>query len=220
MYKPEIPKTILQKYKVYSGKKVPHFFMYAKNKTTKQVEELGECNIDRITNVVKSNRIVFKDLLGKYSYKMLMNNPDVDCKTDKANEILELYRELESTNLRKLSHVDFSILDIDEKKRALLQIEFDTNKQRKMFVDIIGESKEYITDVLVKLLQDDINKDTLWRLFGEVIYSNLERNLKGTKICCKCNTRFTINNNKMKYCESCAKKEKNEKNKQYYRNVV
>ena len=205
---------------MYSGKKVPHFFMYAKNKTTKQVEELGECNIDRITNVVKSNRIVFKDLLGKYSYKMLMNNPDVDCKTDKANEILELYRELESTNLRKLSHVDFSILDIDEKKRALLQIEFDTNKQRKMFVDIIGESKEYITDVLVKLLQDDVNKDTLWRLFGEVIYSNLERNLKGTKICCKCNTRFTINNNKMKYCESCAKKEKNEKNKQYYRNVV
>lgn len=220
LYKPEIPKNILQKYKVYSGKKVPHFFMYAKNKTTKQVEELGECNIDRITNVVKSNRIVFKDLLGKYSYKMLMSNPDIDCKTDKADEILELYRELESTNLRKLSHVDFSILDIDEKKRALLQIEFDTNKQRKMFVDIIGESKEYITDVLVKLLQDDVNKDTLWRLFGEVIYSNLERNLKGTKICCKCNTRFTINNNKMKYCESCAKKEKNEKNKQYYRNVV
>lgn len=166
--------------------------MYAKNKTLKQVEELGECNIDRITNVVKSNRIVFKDLLGKYSYKMLMNNPDVDCKTDKANEILELYRELESTNLRKLSHVDFSILDIDEKKRALLQIEFDTNKQRKMFVDIIGESKEYIADVLVKLLQDDVNKDTLWRLFGDVIYSNLEINLKNTKICKCCSKRYEV----------------------------
>ena len=220
LYKPEIPKNILQKYKVYSGKKVPHFFMYAKNKTTKQVEELGQCNIDRISNVVKSNRIVFKDILGKYSYKMLMSNPDTDCKNDKAHEILELYRELENTNLRKLSHVDFSILDIDEKKRALLQIEFDTNKQRSMFIDIIGEPKEYITDVLVKLLQDDVNKDTLWRLFGEVIYKNLEKNLKGTKICCKCNIRFTSNNNKMKYCESCAKKEKNEKNKQYYRNVV
>ena len=217
LYKPEIPKTILQKYKVYSGKKVPHFFMYAKNKTTKQVEELGQCNIDRITNVVKSNRIVFKDLLGKYSYKMLMSNPDVDCKTDKANEILELYRELENTNLRKLSHVDFSILDIDEKKRALLQIEFDTNKQRKMFVDIIGESKEYITDVLVKLLQDDVNKDTLWRLFGEVIYSNLERNLQGTKICKKCGCRFYTESKKMneKYCKDCSKKVKNEQNKRY-----
>ena len=209
LYKPEIPKTILQKYKVYSGKKVPHFFMYAKNKTSKQVEELGECNIDRISNVVKSNRIVFKDLLGKYSYKILMTNSDVDCKTDKANEILELYRELENTNLRKLSHVDFSILDIDEKKRALLQIEFDTNKQRKMFVDIIGESKEYITDVLVKLLQDDVNKDTLWRLFGEVIYSNLERNLKGTKICKNCGKRFEYDTDSRKSpanCQECTHK--------------
>lgn len=209
LYKPEIPKNILQKYKVYSGKKVPHFFMYAKNKTTKQVEELGQCNIDRITNVVKSNRIVFKDLLGKYSYKMLMNNPDVDCKTDKSNEILELYRELENTNLRKLSHVDFSVLDIDEKKRALLQLEFDTNKQRSMFIDIIGESKEYITDVLVKLLQDDVNKDTLWRLFGEVIYCNLEKNLKNTKICQCCKQRFEYIQKKGKppvYCDECSSK--------------
>ena len=215
LYKPEIPKNILQKYKVYSGKKVPHFFMYAKNKTTKQVEELGQCNIDRITNVVKSNRIVFKDLLGKYSYKMLMSNPDVDCKTDKANEILKLYRELENTNLRKLSHVDFSVLDIDEKKRTLLQLEFDTNKQRSMFMDIIGESKEYITDVLVKLLQDDVNKDTFWRLFGEVIYNNLVRNLKGTKICCKCNNRFIPNNNKMKYCEKCSYEKQLELSRKY-----
>ena len=183
--------------------------MYAKNKTTKQVEELGQCNIDRITNVVKSNRIVFKDLLGKYSYKMLMSNPDVDCKTDKANEILELYRELENTNLRKLSHVDFSVLDIDEKKRALLQLEFDTNKQRNMFIDIISESKEYITDVLVKLLQDDVNKDTLWRLFGEVIYRNLEKNLKDTKICQCCKQRFEYITKKGKppvYCDECSSK--------------
>lgn len=207
LYKPEIPKGILQKYKMYSGKKVPHFFIYAKNKTLKQVEEIGQCNIDRISNVVKSNRIVFKDLLGKYSYKMLMSNPDVDCKTDKSNEILELYRELENANLRKLSHVDFSILDIDEKKRAMLQIEFDTNKQRDIFLDIVGESKEYIADVLVKLLQDDVNKDTLWRLFGDVIYSNLEHNLKGTKICCKCNTRFEATNNRAKFCDKCSKEE-------------
>lgn len=183
--------------------------MYAKNKTTKQVEELGQCNIDRITNVVKSNRIVFKDLLGKYSYKMLMSNPDVDCKTDKANEILELYRELENTNLRKLSHIDFSVLDIDEKKRVLLQLEFDTNKQRSMFMDIIGESKEYITDVLVKLLQDDINKDTLWRVFGEVIYRNIEKNLKGTKLCKCCGSRYEYDMSAKRLssnCPNCARK--------------
>ena len=86
-----------------------------------------------------------------------------------------------------------------------------------MFVDIIGESKEYITDVLVKLLQDDVNKDTLWRLFGEVIYSNLERNLQGTKICKKCGCRFYTESKKMneKYCKDCSKKVKNEQNKRY-----
>lgn len=209
LYKPEIPKYILQKYKIYSGKKVPHFFIYAKNKTNKQVENIGQCNIDRITSVVKSNCIVFKNLLGKYSYKALMNNPDIDCKNEKANEILELYREIENTNLRRLSHVDFSILDIDEKKHMLLQIEFDTNKQRNMFVNIIGESKEYITDVLVKSLQNDINKDTLWRLFGDVIYNNIEHNLNNTKICKCCKQRFEYVSKKGKpplYCNDCASK--------------
>lgn len=77
---------------------------------------------------------------------------------------------------------------------------------------------EYISDVLVKALQDDVNKDTLWRLFGNIIYSNIERNLSGTKICCKCHERFIQNNNKMKMCQKCAKIEKNEQNKRYYRN--
>ena len=183
LYKPTISNDVLKNYKLYSGKKVPHFFMYAKGKKENLVEELGKCNIDRITTIVKSNKIVFKDLLGKYSYKTLMSNSDIDIKTDEAQRIVELYRQVEETNLRKLSHVDFSALDVDEKKSAMLQVEFDSNKQRDIFVDIIGESKEYISDVLVKSLQDDINKDTLWRLFGDVIYKNIKNNLTGTKIC-------------------------------------
>ncbi len=226
LYKPEIPKDILQKYKIYSGKKVPHFFIYAKNKIPKQVEKIGQCNIDRISDVVKSNRIVFKNLLGKYSYKVLMTNPDVDCCSDKAKEILELYRELENTNLRRLSHIDFSILDTYEKKRVLLQIELDVSKQRNMFIDMIGEPIEYITDVLIKSLQDDINKDTLWKLFGNIIYNNIEKNLKESRICCKCQKRFVVSNTKdhsSKYCSDCKNiinKEKDKKKKQKKRNIA
>ncbi len=148
-----------------------------------------------------------------------MSNPEVNTKTEKAQEILKLYRELENANLRKLSHVDFSVLDIDEKKRALLQIEFDTNKQRNMFLNIIGESKEYITDILVKLLRDDVNKDTLWRLFGDVIYENIEHNLDNTKICQCCGQRFEYVQKQGKpsiYCEVCAKDKQLEKFKKYY----
>lgn len=222
LYKPTIPNEILKKYKVYSWKKVPHFFIYAKGKRVSQVEELGNCNIDRITNVVKSNRIVFKNLLGKYSYKVLMNNPDINIKTDKAQEIISLYRDIESSNLRKLSHVDLSLLDFDEKKRVLLQFEFDINKQRNMFLDIIAESKEYIADVLVKSLQDDVNKDTMWRLFGDVIYKNVENNLKGTKICKQCGERFEIESKTAneKYCKHCAKERKLQQNNKYRSNIA
>lgn len=220
LYKPTIPEDVIARYKKYSGKKVPHFFIYAKNKTDEQVEEIGECNIDRISNVVKSNRIVFKDLLGTYSYKMLLSDPEksIDIKSNRAKEILSLYNELNEANIRKLSHIDVDSMEIDEKKKTQLHLEYDTNKQRELFLEISNEPIEYITDVLIKGLQNDINKDTLWRLFGDIIYSNLENNLKGTKICKRCNQRFQFNNNKMKYCDDCAKYIKNEQNKQYYKN--
>lgn len=211
LYKPTIPEDVISRYKKYSGKKVPHFFVYAKNKTEEQVEEIGECNIDRISNVVKSNRIVFKDLLGTYSYKMLMSNPEksIDIKNDRAKAILDLYIELNEANIRKMSHLDVDSMEIDEKKKTQLHLEYDTNKQRELFLEITNEPIEYITDVLVKGLQDDINKDTLWRLFGEIIYSNLENNLDSTSICKSCGKRFKfegIVKKKPCYCDICAKK--------------
>jgi len=204
LYKPMIPKHVLQDYKKFSGKKVPHFFIYAKGKTKDQVESLGKCNIDRICNVVKSNRIVFKDLLGKYSYKILMNNPNTDKNTDKAKEIFELYNSINDANIRKLLHEDTNTYDIDEKRKINLQLEYDSVKQREQFIDYIGESVGYITDVLVKLLQNDINKDTLWRLFGDVIYDNIQRNLEGTKICVKCKERFIQTYPNQKLCDKCG----------------
>ena len=222
LYKPTIPKEILEQYKVYSGKKVPHFFIYAKGKSKSNVEELSNCNIDRISNVVKSNRIVFKDLLGKYSYKILMNNPQIDIKTEKAQEVINLYKEIDNVNLRRLSHTDWDNVDFWEQKKLYLQIQFDSNKQRELFAEIIGMPEEYISDVLVKALQDDVNKDTLWRLFGEIIYRNLEKNLSGTKICKKCGNRFhydtSIVGKPSSLCASCRNQNQLEKYRKYNQN--
>lgn len=222
LYKPTIPKEILEQYKVYSGKKVPHFFIYAKGKSKDNVEELSNCNIDRISNVVKSNRIVFKDLLGKYSYKILMSNPYIDIKSEKAQEIINLYREIENVNLRRLSHTDWDNIDFWEQKKIYLQIQFDSNKQRKLFTDLIDMPEEYISDVLVKALQDDVNKDTLWRLFGEIIYHNIEINLNGTKICKKCGNRFQYDPSSIgkpnSLCANCRSQNQLEKYKKYNQN--
>ena len=220
LYKPEVPKNIMSLYKEYSGKKVPHFFVYAKNKKEYQVEAKSKCNIDRISDVVKSNRIVFKDLLGTYSYKVLMHQPHVDIKDERAKKVIDLYRELESTNIRKLSHLDFSTLDTDEKKRAMLQIEFNVKKQKAMFLDIIGEPVEYIVDVLVKSLQNDINKDTLWKLFGDVIYKNIALKLGSSKICNSCKVRYLPKEKDYtsNYCELCTKEKKREQTKKRVQN--
>lgn len=219
LYRPDIPKNIVSKYKTYSGRKVPHFFIYAKNKKESQVEAIGKCNIDRITGIAKSNRIVFKNLLGKYSYKTLMKNPNVKVNDDLINKIVQLYRDIDAANLRRLSHVDISSLDIDDKNKISLQMEFDSNRQRNIFVDIIGIPVSDIVDVLVKELRNDVNKDTLWRLFGDVIFANIDRNLEGTKICKKCNERFhyTYVSGKPKmFCEECTKEAELSRFKKYY----
>lgn len=221
LYKPDIPKNIINEYKKFSGKKVPNFFIYAKNKKDYQVEKIGNCNIDRISGIARANRIVFKDLLGKYSYKTLMKNPNIHVDSELVNKIVQLYRDVESVNLRRISHMDFSALDYDDKKRALLQMEFDSNKQREMFVKFIGEPVTVIVDVLIKELRDDVNKDTMWKLFGDIIYSNIVRNLNGTKICNCCHNRYTYTSvlDRNIYCDICKAEKSSQKKRKYWRNA-
>lgn len=101
-------------------------------------------------------------------------------------------------------------------------LEFDATKQKKMFIELIGETEDYITNILVKALQNDVNKDTLWKLFGENIYNNLLNNIGNTKICEVCGERFEYNincKNLPKYCESCAKKIDKEKAKERMKKI-
>lgn len=215
LYKPTIPRDIKAIYKQYSGRKVPQFFIYAKDKLKHQVEKPTNNNINRISKIVRSNKIVFNDknVLGKskYDHKMLMTNPDIEFSAEDAEKILSLYRELELCKLRQLKRMDFDTCDIRDKQKILMFLEKDALVQREEFSEILGYSKEFICDVLIKLLQGDANKDTLWKLFGDIIYRNLESKLKGTKRCSVCGERFMPTNNRSKYCNHCAKKMDREK---------
>lgn len=215
LYKPTIPKVVQERYKKYSGRKVPKFFMYAKDKRLSQVEKITDGNINRISNVVKSNKIVFKDLLGKYSYKTLMSD-DVSINTDDAQKVISLYNQVSEANQRILSGVDISNMDFDEKKLFYLFTEYNSNKQCQLFIDELEYSIEYITNVLVKATQGESTKDTLWKLFGEQIYNNIQSNLNNTKICEVCKERFAYNpncKNLPKYCDECAEYVKMEKDR-------
>ena len=133
-----------------------------------------------------------------------MTNPSIDINTSEAEEIIELYRTIDETKIRELSYIDLSMLDIRDRSKVDMQLEFNARRQCKKFVEYIDKPKDYIVDVLIKALRNDINKDTLWKLFGDVIYNNIERNLEGTKICTKCGVRFTMDYHNQQLCNTCS----------------
>lgn len=205
LYKPDIPNWILERYKKYSNHKVPRFFIYAKGKSRKQVEEKSENNINRISNIVKSKRITFKDLLGSYQYAKMMNvEYDIkDVSEEDKQKILDLYNEIDLVNKRELSKIDITQMDYDQKKHHYILLNYNSDKQREYFLSQINLNINQVVNILVKELHGKINQDSLWRMFGSVIYINLETNLANTKICECCKERFIATNNRAKYCSEC-----------------
>lgn len=213
LWKMETTNQIKELYKQHGSKKVPRFFIYAKGKTIKQVEPKGKGNIDRIDDLILKNKIVFKDLLGKYTYKNLITE-DVDTTSEKANEIISLYNLVDENNSDKKIANTVSELE-DESKSEMLQEKLDIEKKRKMFITNVGCDEDYIVNVLVKYLKNETRKDTLWKLFGYKIYENICDNLEGTKQCEVCGKRFKCNSNSQKMCERCAYEKQLELAKKY-----
>ena len=217
LWKMEVTKPIRELYKKYGSKKVPHFFKYAKGKDDSKVEKKGTGNIDRIADLIPKNRITFKDILGKYTYKTYMSQ-DVDITTEDAKKVIDLYKLVDEMNSRKKIISTVSELG-DESKSEMLSELSDINKKRKMFIDILGYDEKYITNVLVKYLKDDVRKDTLWKLFGESIYENICNSIpSNTKLCEVCGERFEFVQKVGKpeiYCCSCRKNKLVERYKKY-----
>jgi Zn finger protein HypA/HybF involved in hydrogenase expression len=70
----------------------------------------------------------------------------------------------------------------------------------------INNDEKYVTDVLVRYLFDEVNSsrmETLWKCFGETIYENVRRNIKGTIQCEDCGKRVK-GNGYTKMCKKCS----------------
>ena len=174
-----------------------------------------------ISNIVKSKRITFKDLLGSYQYAKMMNiEYDIkDVSEEDKQKILDLYNEIDLVNKRELSKIDITQMDYDQKKHHFILLNHNSDKQREYFLSQINLDINQVVNILVKELHGKINQESLWRMFGHVIFTNLETNLSNTKICECCKERFDYNpncKNLPKYCSDCASDIKNEQNKEYY----
>ena len=81
LYKPERPKHIHDKITAFTKENVPHFFVYAKDKTDYQVEDVNESFVNKLDYKIINPRINSRSIgLKSIDYKMMVSNPDIECR--------------------------------------------------------------------------------------------------------------------------------------------
>lgn len=227
LYKPERPREIKKLITDHTKENLPHFFKYAKDKNDSQVVDVNGSFVNKLNEMVRNPRINCRKLgLGKIDYRLLMSNPDIECMvafTDRGKLIKEdtdplivRYCELNSQHrfvLDSAMRVD-KTFSVDTIRKS----QFKHDLKYKNAIDGIkdelskyGYSDEEIADVLVKFLygvKESKHKIALWLCYGDIIFANLEKNVKRkTKDiqCVDCGEWFevSVKNNKTNRCKDC-----------------
>lgn len=222
LYKPDRPKRINKIIRDYTKKKVPHFFIYAKDKEPDQVARKTKSVVNRLENIIPKPTLRFNaNNIGKFDYKKLLNNRNFKMKDD-CKDILSLYDEL---NMKK--HFIDSKEDIDND--VLSQERYVYRYIRERLLEVNNDEK-YVTDVLIEYLYNITTgrkKDTLWYSFGDVIVENLKKNIdeivgKDVVLCEVCGERVEYSNSfdrSRKYCsDDCFRYAKLERDRINARN--
>ena len=200
LYKPERPKEIKKLISKYTKRKLPHFFIYAKDKKRHQVESINNSTVNKLLKIIPNPRISLNKLkLDDFDYNMLI----LDDYKNKDMEVIKAYKEL------------------DIKKYTMFNRNKNSENYNYVYKDIrdrileVNEDIQYVIYSLVKYLYDVKkikNKTTLWECFGDVLVKNLKYNISVVcSYCEECGCLMKKNNNRQKYCKECAK----EKQKQW-----
>ena len=212
LYKPERPDNIDKAIKEFTGKKVPHFFVYAKDKDETQVEKINDSIVNKLDSLIPNPRLnTRKSGLKPIDYRYLMRNANI--KTDE--RLIERYKELNNTYHFKISMKD----------------EFHNNLhflacQIRDELSVFGYSDTETTDMLVKHLYGQKNrraKELLWFCYGKYIVENLKQNYtpKKTRVikCIDCGEWLEVDalNSKACRCSLCQHEENKRIKREYWR---
>ena len=214
LYKPERPKDIDKAIRAFTGKKVPYFFVYAKDKDESQVETINNSLTNKLNDLIPNPRINTRKLgLKPIEYQYLMHNVN----TEIDEQLIEKYTELNNT-------YHFKVSMKDEFQNNLHYLACQIREELSVF----GYSEIEVCDMLVKYLYEKKNrkmKELLWFCYGKYIVENLKRNypIHKTKAikCIDCGEWIEIDstNNRTHRCEDCQlifnRKNKTIKQKQY-----
>jgi len=222
LYKPKRPVKLNKKIRQYTKNKLPNFFIYAKNKTIKQVEKRNNSTVNMLQDIIPNTRINFKTIgLNKFDYKMLLNNIniDIDITSNEAIEIINKYNQLD---LKKYFIINKKENDNDKIKNILYLY-----KVIREDIFNINNDQNYVVDVLIEYLykyKKSNYKTTLWSSFGDIIVNNIKNNIirmisNGYIQCKSCNKLFKPTNNRQKLCSICWKEHRNNYQKKLMREI-
>lgn len=191
LFMPNRPKHIDKRIKECLKGKLPHFFMYAKDKEDHQVEEVNNSVVNRLDHIIPDKRIYFKKVAGELEHKNLMSVKSATCTEEVKNKYEELNRSKKWKMKERKTHSSHYIDTYN--KRELEKVELDESKVVDQLVDILYKNG------------NDRKKKILWDSYGDKLLHNLQKNIKDTKQCEDCGIRMKIKLSK-KLCQKCASK--------------
>ena len=189
LFKPTRPKDVDELIKKYTKAKTPYFFRYAKDKEyvanpdeikSSQVEKINNSVMNKICAAIKENRNMFKKLvwLSPIDYTLMLQS---DYSNDKVNKCFDLWNKKYGNNIHFDDNDDTDRNNLGEVSKEvmddLLEIENDPDK---------------VLDSLVLFLYSKPStrkKKLLWYVFGDRLFSRLEKNISNKKYCKRCGRR-------------------------------
>jgi hypothetical protein len=202
LYMPTRPEHVNEIISQYIKAKVPHFFIYAKDKEEKNVEMLNDSVVNKFETIIPNKRITFYKIAGKLDCMMLMKNKQVELDQQIIDEYIKL-NQSKKWMMKKQDNMktDHKLYIYNQIKDSLLKINNDL---------------DYVVDVLVKYLYQYKNssyKETLWWSFGDVLLNNLTTNISGTIRCEHCGKRVEQIKQRQNLCMNCFDADKKKKAK-------
>ena len=196
LYKSSPPKDIKKIISKYVNKKLPAFFVYAKDKTEDQVEETNDCIVNKIKALYpqKSFKLNFADKR-RFDYRMLMNNPNIV--VDK--EVLKYYSSLVSTaKLKKGKEEVNNAIVVNDIVASMQKLEYPQYEICDMLIRDMFKDHEFFTNPRCK--------EFFFYIYGDIVYENIVANKpKYGYVCVDCGTEIQKVNGKCR-CSECQKK--------------
>lgn len=196
LYKSTPPKDIKDIISKYVNKKLPAFFVYAKDKKQEQVESTNDCIVNRIKTLYPEDKfkLAFADKK-RFDYRMLMNNPDIEVD----EKVLQAYTNVVSNIKLKIGKEEVSNVTVIDDIISTMQ-QFDYAQYEVCDMLIKDMFKEHT------VFKDKRYKEFFFHVYGDIVYENILANKpKYGYVCVDCGAEINKTRGKQCRCEKCQK---------------